>query len=143
MQRRRGADSPAVRGLAELAELVCDGSAGPGELFEAFLSATVFCERPERPGFVAVGEAGEGLVPVFSSLEELARYVAARGDHQEAACRWFSTAGSDLLDLLPEGYDLVLDPASGRGLRLRAAAWRPRPAVAVSPSGASGEYGGA
>lgn len=88
---------------------------------------------------MAVGEAGAGLVPVFSSLEELARYVVARPGGQEAGCAWFSTTGSDPLGLLPDGYDLVLDPASDHGLRLRAAAWRRRPAIAVS----SEESGGA
>jgi hypothetical protein len=79
------------------------GRATPPELHQAFLSATVFCEAGERPGFVAVGPPGDGFIPVFSSGAELAR---ARGP-----VKWFSTTGADLFGLLPDGYDLILDSA--------------------------------
>ena len=93
---------------------VATGRATPQELHEAFLAATVFCEAGEKPGFVAVGPAGAGLVPVFSSEGELLR---ARGP-----VRWFATTGAEVLGLLPEGYDVVLDMAGEVPLRLRSAA---------------------
>lgn len=95
------------------------GDAGRGPtlpavaLHEALLGSTVYCERPERPGFRALGEPGGGVVCVFSAVEELAR---ARGP-----VGWFSITGSDLLERLPAGYDLLLDPASV-AIRLRPAA---------------------
>lgn len=74
----------------------------------------MFCEAGEKPGFVAVGSPGSGLVPVFSSERELLR---ARG-----SVPWFATTGADVLGLLPEGYDIVLDMAGDAPLRLRPAA---------------------
>ena len=35
---------------------------------------------------------------------------------------WFSLSGAELLDLLPDGYDLVLDIGGAAPLRLRPAA---------------------
>jgi hypothetical protein len=102
------------RVLADVAAEVAAGRATAEEFHEAFLAATVFCERGETPGFVAVGSPGAGLVPVFSSERELLR---ARGP-----VRWFATTGADVLGLLPEGYDVVLDMAGDSPLRLRPAA---------------------
>jgi hypothetical protein len=99
------------RSLAETAGEVAAGQASPQELHEALLDAQVFCEAGEQPGFVALGPAGEGVIPVFSSEEELAR---ARGQ-----VWWFATSGADLWGLLPEGYDVVLDIAGDHPLRLR------------------------
>jgi hypothetical protein len=104
----------AGRSLAETAREVAAGRVTPQELHEAFLDAQVFCEAGERPGFLAMGPPGEGVVPVFSSEEQLAR---ARGP-----VPWFATSGADLFGLLPEGYDVVLDIAGEHPLRLRRAA---------------------
>ena len=100
--------------MADVAAEVASGQSTPQELHEIFLTATVFCEAGEGPGFVAVGSPGAGLVPVFSSERELLR---ARGP-----VRWFATTGADVLGLLPEGYDVVLDMAGDSPLRLRPAA---------------------
>jgi SseB protein N-terminal domain len=100
--------------LTEVAREVAAGRASPQELHNAFLDAQVFCEAGERPGFMAMGPAGDRVVPVFSSEEELVR---ARGP-----VPWFATTGADLFGLLPEGYDVVLDVAGEHPLRLRRAA---------------------
>jgi hypothetical protein len=102
------------RSLAEVASEFAAGRATPQGLHDAFVSATVFCEAGDRPGFVAVGPPGDGFIPVFTSDRELAR---ARG-----AVRWFSTTGADLLGLVPDGYDLILDIAGPTPLRLCPAA---------------------
>ncbi|MDP9071938.1 MAG: SseB family protein [Actinomycetota bacterium] len=104
------------RPLAEVAAEVARGEAGAEELHQTFLAATVWCEAGERPGFVAIGAAGDGLIPVFTSPEQLAR---ARG-----AVAWFSTTGADVLGLVPEGYDIALDMAGDAPLRLRMGALR-------------------
>lgn len=103
--------------LAEIARELLAGSATPQELHAAFLAATVFCEAGEQPGFTAVGPPGAGLVPVFSSEQELLR---ARG-----LVRWFATTGVDLIGLLPDGYEVLLDMAGEAPLRLRPSALRP------------------
>lgn len=76
--------------------------------------SVVFCERGTDPGFRALGVPDAGVVPVFTSVEQLA---LARG-----AVGWFSMTGADLLDQLPPGYDLVLDIAGTFPLRLRTGA---------------------
>ncbi|MQA84489.1 MAG: hypothetical protein GEV03_07665 [Streptosporangiales bacterium] len=134
MKRGDGSDVSAKWRLSDLAARVVGGDAGPEELFEAFLAATVFCERPDRPGFLAVGGPGDGIIPVFSSMEELAAYAARRPAYQRTGCDWFSTIGRDLLGLLPDGYDLLLNPASDHALRLRRHAWQRRPTIHVSRS---------
>jgi hypothetical protein len=102
------------RDLAETVREVAAGRATPQELHEAFLDAQVFCEAGAQPGFVALGPADEGAIPVFSSEDQLAR---ARGP-----VPWFATSGADLWELIPEGYDVILDIAGDNPLRLRRAA---------------------
>jgi SseB protein N-terminal domain len=107
---------PSDRSLGEVALAFAAGEADAHAVHEAFLRATLWCEAGDQPGFQALGTPGAGMVPVFTSETELAR---ARG-----AVRWFSTTGADLLDLLPEHYDVVVDIAGEAPLRLRPAALR-------------------
>jgi hypothetical protein len=109
--------------LADVAREVARGAAGARQLHETFLTAIVYCERAERPGFRALGAPRAGVVPVFSSPEQLA---LARG-----TVPWFSVTGAELLDLLPPGYDLVLDVAGSTPLRLRPEALTARPVLDV------------
>jgi hypothetical protein len=109
--------------LADTARDVAQGMADSRRLHEVFLVAVVFCERGADPGFLALGVPHAGVVPVFSSVEQLA---LARG-----TVPWFSLTGSDLLDQLPPGYDLVLDIAGPTPLRLRPGALTPRPAASL------------
>lgn len=111
--------------LADTARDVALGVADSRQLHEAFLAAVVFCERGADPGFQALGVPHAGVVPVFTSLDQLA---LARG-----TVPWFSLAGSDLLDQLPPGYDVVLDIAGPAPLRLRTSAVTTRPAVLLGP----------
>lgn len=101
-----------VRRLQEIAE----GDGGPQELREAFVSARLYCQAAERPGVLALGEPGAGLVPAFTSPDRLAAYVTARGETEAANC--FSTLGADLLGLLPPGYGLIVDPGTEHTLIL-------------------------
>ena len=81
--------------LADVARDVASGAADARQLHE---------------GFRALGVPEAGVVPVFTSVEQLA---LARG-----TVLWFSTTGADLLAQLPAGYDLVLDIAGPHPLRL-------------------------
>ena len=105
-----------ARPLAEVAADVFAGQATPEELHRTFLVSTLWCQALERPGFVAVEVDGAMLIPVFTSPEQLARAYGA--------VAWFSTSGKDLYELVPEGYDLVLDPAGDTPLCLHMAAVR-------------------
>jgi len=109
--------------LADVARDVSVGAASPQQLHRAFLDSVVYCERGETPGFRALGAPRAGMIAVFSSPDQLA---LARG-----AVGWFSLAGADLFDLMPPGYDLVLDMAGPTPLRLRPGAMTRRAALDV------------
>ena len=109
--------------LADVARDVARGVADFRRLHEVLLAAVVYCERGADPGFRALGVPHAGVVPVFSSVEQLA---LARG-----TVAWFSLTGADLLDQLPAGYDLMLDIAGPAPLRLRAGAMTTRPAISL------------
>lgn len=89
----------------------------------------VYCERGDNPGFHALGAPRAGVIPVFSSPEQLA---LARG-----VVPWFSMRGADLLDQLPPGYDLMLDIAGSTPLRLRAEALTARTTLELRAEPAS------
>lgn len=109
--------------LADTARNVARGVADSRQLHDVLLTAVVFCERGDAPGFRALGAPHSGVVPVFSSVDQLA---LARG-----AVPWFSMTGADLLDQLPPGYDLVLDIAGPAPLRLRTGALIVRASLAL------------
>lgn len=141
--------------LAEVVRRAKNGEASPRDVFEAFLQARVYCERPDEPGFLTVTASevlGEGdhaprgsrildlavvpdpadaddapasrLVPVFTSLEQFALFAGGGA--------WFSTMGADVLDLLPPGLDVWLDPAAEHAVRLASAATKIEPVLHIS-----------
>jgi hypothetical protein len=117
----------ADRRLDAAVAAVAAGAGSVEELHEVFLDAIVYCERGERPGFRALGPPGAGTVPVYSSPEQLG---LARG-----AVDWFAMQGRDLLTELPEGYDVLLDMAGPRPLRLSHRALRQRVVIEVRTGG--------
>ena len=84
--------------------------------FRLFAGATLLCEAGGRPGFLAVATEDGPVIPVFTSEAELARFRGAVG--------WFSTTGADLLDLVPDGYDFLIDPGGDHPLRVQPGATR-------------------
>ena len=103
--------TPTQRALAEIAaDAARDGAGFAAELHRVLLASTIYCERGARPGFEALGRPGEGAVCIYSSPEQLA---LARG-----TVAWFSLTGADLLDLLPAGYDLLLDLGGEAPMRI-------------------------
>lgn len=93
--------APASSPLTDAVEAFATGMMSAEDFQAVFLVSKVHCPRGERPGFLALHETPEPVIPMFSSLEELRRYA---GDS-----RWFSVTGAEVLDLLPSGYGLVLD----------------------------------
>ncbi|MCF2533209.1 SseB family protein [Yinghuangia soli] len=111
--------------LTELLEQIArfvEGDGDPPLLVAALRAARLYCVKPEHVGFSAIGPAGAGFVPVFTSLEQMALFMAE-------PCNWFSMPGNDLLRLLPEGYDIAVDLGSLMPVRLHAALWREAAAV--------------
>ncbi|MGW6914504.1 hypothetical protein ACWGB8_11880 [Kitasatospora sp. NPDC054939] len=92
------------------------GGATEQQTERAFRAATLWFQRPERPGFLAVDADGGPLIAVHSSLEQLVRHAGA--------CDWASTSGDDLLDLLPSGHRLLLDPLGPDPQLIDPAGWR-------------------
>jgi hypothetical protein len=94
------------------------------QLLDAFSAATIFSPAPARPGVVVLDFDGTNVVPVFSSRELLDEFTP--GD-------WFSTTGLDLLDLLPAGVRLALDPNGPHPLLIDPAATKLEYAITVRP----------
>jgi hypothetical protein len=96
------------------------GVIGAEQLQAAFDAATVYVQRTTtddgRPAVVAVGPPGAGYVAFFSSLASLAAHAGE--------CDWASAPGRDLVDLVPEGYGLVVDPADPHTAVMPASAMR-------------------
>jgi SseB protein N-terminal domain len=90
--------------VVEAAKSFRAGTLSGDELSDAFGAATLYCFLADEPGFMAVGEPGAGFIPMYSSEEAL---TAAEG-----STAWFAAKGLDLLQLVPEGYGVVLDPGT-------------------------------
>lgn len=111
-----------VNGPAGLATVLARWAAGEleaADLQAAFEAATLFVRRMPsadgRPAVAALGRPGAGLVAFYSSLDALARHTG-HGD-------WASARGGDLLDLVPPGYGVVVDPAGPHPATLSATAF--------------------
>lgn len=90
--------------VVTVARDVWAGSRSPEGFYAAFAESTVYAQRPERPGLMIADLAARGRwTVVFSSLERLAAYAGE--------CEYLSTSGADLLELVPEGVGVLLDPA--------------------------------
>ena len=89
--------------LAVVAREVWSGSRGPGDFIDVFAGALVYAQRPPQPGLLVIdlGERGRWMV-VFSTLERLARHAGE--------CDYFATTGADLLELVPPGVGVMVDP---------------------------------
>lgn len=102
-----------VAAARDVAGTVRGQSAATAELRRALLVSRIYCERGQSPGFQAFRRSdGAGLVPVFSSVTQLA---LARG-----TVPWFALSGAELLAILPDEYDMLLDPASPTPLWIKA-----------------------
>lgn len=107
---------PGEGSKASLADLVRQETAAQSserEKWAALRKARLYFQRPENPGFLVSETAEAGpLVPVFTSLEGLARFAGA--------CGWASTTVEDLVGLLPEGVRALVDPLGERPFLLDA-----------------------
>jgi hypothetical protein len=123
--------SPDLDDLGDAPAQYFTGDLTAEELSDRFVASRVYALRTERPGFVAVGTPGAGYIPVFSSLEEVARYAVQFPERYAEGVDWLSTTGEDLLSLVPKGYGLVLDVASDHAVGLEANAIGRKPVLVV------------
>ncbi|WP_234701551.1 SseB family protein [Streptomyces malaysiensis] len=111
-----GGRPPGQGGRTTLADLVRQETAArmsEPEKWAALRGARLYFQRPEDPGFLVSETAEDGpFVPVFTSLEGLARFAGA--------CGWASTTAEDLVGLLPEGVRALVDPLGERPFLLDA-----------------------
>jgi SseB protein N-terminal domain len=95
---------------ADLAAALAGWAAGQvdtDELQAAFEAAPLFVHRVPgpsgRPAVAALGRQGAGYLAMYSSLATLGAHAGE--------CDWACASGRDLLQLVPAGYGIVLDPA--------------------------------
>lgn len=98
--------------LGDARSLFVSGEITAEEFHARFLVSRVFFLTGDHPGVVVFGDPPGGVAPVFSALSELARFVLSRPDSATRETPWASTVGAEILELVPPGYDIMLDPAS-------------------------------
>lgn len=103
MTRSDEAESANEPFLVTAARQVWAGHRSHEQFQAAFNKATVYAERPPRPGVVVwdAGERGRWTV-VFSQLQRLAAHAGA--------CSYLAATGTDFLELVPDGVGVMLDP---------------------------------
>jgi hypothetical protein len=98
-----GAQPPTLTpALADAIRAFAIGAMTPEDFQDIFAVSRVYCPRGDKPGFLALHDTPEPVIPMFSCLAELRRYAGEQS-------RYFSVTGAEILDLIPEGYGIVLD----------------------------------
>lgn len=93
---------PSSPSLADAVRAFTTSSMSAEDFQSIFASSKVYCPRGERPGFLALHNTQQPVIPMFSTLKELRRYAGKES-------RYFVITGAEVLDLLPTGYGFVLD----------------------------------
>ncbi len=93
---------PAPPSLADALRAYTSGALSTEEFHDVFLAAKIYCPRGENPGFLALHNTQQPVIPLFTSLKELRRYAGKDS-------RYFTVTGGEVLDLLPSGYGFALD----------------------------------
>ncbi|MFC7218040.1 SseB family protein [Streptomyces polyrhachis] len=93
---------PSPPSLAEAVRAFTSGSLAVEDFQHVFATAKIYCPRGENPGFLALHDTQQPVIPLFTSLKELRRYAGRES-------KYFTVTGAEVLDLLPTGYGFVLD----------------------------------
>lgn len=101
-QAQAAAAPPAPPSLTDALRAYTSGAMGSEEFHDIFLAAKIYCPRGENPGFLALHNTQQPVIPLFTSLKELRRYAGKES-------RYFTVTGGEVLDLLPSGYGFALD----------------------------------
>jgi hypothetical protein len=97
-----GYPEPSPPSLADAVRAFTTGSMSAEDFQAIFATSKVYCPRGENPGFLALHDTQQPVIPMFSSLKELRRYAGKES-------KYFVITGAEVLDLLPTGYGFVLD----------------------------------
>ncbi|MCX4907244.1 SseB family protein [Streptomyces sp. NBC_00878] len=93
---------PSPPSLADAVRAFTTGSLTPEDFQQAFATSKVYCPRGDNPGFLALHNTQQPVIPMFTSLKELRRYAGKES-------KYFVITGAEVIDLLPTGYGFVLD----------------------------------
>ena len=100
--RPAGYPEPSPPSLADAVRAFTTGSMSAEDFQAIFATSKVYCPRGENPGFLALHDTQQPVIPMFTSLKELRRYAGKES-------KYFVITGAEVLDLLPTGYGFVLD----------------------------------
>ncbi|MFJ2953306.1 SseB family protein [Streptomyces sp. NPDC087270] len=93
---------PSPPSLADAVRAFTTGAMMAEDFQAIFATSKVYCPRGENPGFLALHDTQQPVIPMFTSLKELRRYAGKES-------KYFVITGAEVLDLLPTGYGFVLD----------------------------------
>ena len=93
---------PSPPSLADAVRAFTTGSMSAEDFQAIFATSKVYCPRGDNPGFLALHDTQQPVIPMFSSLKELRRYAGKES-------KYFVITGAEVLDLLPTGYGFVID----------------------------------
>ncbi|MFI8850539.1 SseB family protein [Streptomyces sp. 891-h] len=93
---------PSPPSLQEAIRAFTTGSMSAEDFQGIFSTSKVYCPRGDTPGFLALHNTQQPVIPMFSTLKELRAYAGKES-------KYFVITGAEVLDLLPSGYGFVLD----------------------------------
>ncbi|GGP70411.1 type III secretion system (T3SS) SseB-like protein [Streptomyces sp. TLI_146] len=93
---------PSPPSLADAVRAFTTGSLSAEDFQQIFAGSKVYCPRGDNPGFLALHNTQQPVIPMFTSLKELRRYAGKES-------KYFVITGAEVIDLLPTGYGFVLD----------------------------------
>ncbi|MFG3253901.1 SseB family protein [Streptomyces sp. NPDC048172] len=93
---------PSPPSLQEAVRAFTTGAMSAEDFQGIFSTSKVYCPRGDNPGFLALHNTQQPVIPMFSTLKELRAYAGKES-------KYFVITGAEVLDLLPSGYGFVLD----------------------------------
>ena len=93
---------PSPPSLKEAVKAFTTGVMTSEDFQSIFATSKVYCPRGDTPGFLALTNTQQPVIPMFTTLKELRRYAGRDS-------KYFTLTGAEVLDLLPTGYGFVLD----------------------------------
>ncbi|KOV63518.1 SseB family protein [Streptomyces sp. MMG1121] len=93
---------PSPPSLADAVRAFTTGQMSAEDFQQIFATSKVYCPRGDTPGFLALHNTQQPVIPMFTSLKELRRYAGKES-------KYFVITGAEVIDLLPTGYGFVLD----------------------------------
>ncbi|MEU8618187.1 SseB family protein [Streptomyces sp. NPDC048623] len=93
---------PSPPSLADAVRAFTTGQMAAEDFQQIFATSKVYCPRGDNPGFLALHNTQQPVIPMFTTLKELRRYAGKES-------KYFVITGAEVIDLLPTGYGFVLD----------------------------------